>query len=141
MNIEENYHYTECGLDNVYVEGIEKISDDGERIITILCYKELHHLIAISCLSEGALIGSELKFIRTLLGLNPQQFSHEIGIDKDQLIKLESAREEPILVEVYVATASLYAKSKSIDIATDLIKPKSELLIKQTSDGEYRLAA
>ncbi len=46
-----NHHYTECGLQNVFIEGLTPvIDDDGDEIITIPAINELHHHCARHCL-------------------------------------------------------------------------------------------
>ena len=65
------YHYTECGLDNVWLEGVSiSIDDEGDDVLTIRNIGELHRVIAHCIVTrDGAIDGRELRFLRTGMGL------------------------------------------------------------------------
>jgi|SRR5208337_138802 len=71
------YRYTECGLDNVIIHGVEFIvDDDGEQVVSIPNINGLHRAIAESILLRQASIsGRELRFIRTEMGLTQAELA------------------------------------------------------------------
>ncbi len=75
------YHYTECGLDNVYLHNIPIVSDvNGEEVIKIPRINQLHNLIAKCLLSKkGLLNAKEIRFLRTNAGLMQAELSKILG--------------------------------------------------------------
>ena len=71
------YRYTECGLENVYIEGVDIIVDDeGESVVCIENINGLHRTIAKSIIvRNSSMTGSELRFIRTELGLTQAELA------------------------------------------------------------------
>ncbi len=70
----EDYHYTECGLPNVWIQGIPVFDDDGEETIRIPNVNGLHRLIAEGIVgSDGSLTGAELRFLRSEMGMTQSQ--------------------------------------------------------------------
>lgn len=68
---ESVYHYTECGLDTVWIGGIQMLTDDdGDEVLTIHNINGLHRVIAEGIIGrDGAMDGKELRFLRTEMGL------------------------------------------------------------------------
>ncbi|MCY4258876.1 MAG: transcriptional regulator [Rhodobacteraceae bacterium] len=66
-----HYHYTECGLNNVYIEGVHAALDHaGEDSIAIPAIGLLHKVIAEGIVNRpGKMTGQELKFLRSEMGL------------------------------------------------------------------------
>src|SRR6185295_12294799 len=92
----ECYHYTECGLDNIYlVNGfaITQTNDDEEIFI-----HDIHGLhIAISKIlifKKGLLQGSEIKFLRTMLDLSQSKLAALIGCRYQQILLWEKNKNE-----------------------------------------------
>lgn len=75
------YHYTECGLDNVYLYNISLVKDSGgEEVIYIPRINQLHKTIAFAITNKKGLISSkEIRFLRTLMGLKQSEFSSLLG--------------------------------------------------------------
>ena len=71
------HHYTECGLDNVYIEGVEPVIDDaGEKVHRIEKINGLHKAIALSIIDhENSMSGKELRFLRTEIGLTQAELA------------------------------------------------------------------
>lgn len=70
----EDYHYTECGLPNVWIQGIRELDDDGEETIRISNVHGLHKLIAEGILgSDGCLTGPELRYLRSEMSMTQAQ--------------------------------------------------------------------
>ena len=97
-----SHHYTECGLLNVYIEGIAvEVDDDGDEIITIPAVNELHRVIAFGIVSHAkGISGDELRFLRTEMGLTQAELSNLVHRDKQSIgrwerdeIEIDSASE------------------------------------------------
>jgi transcriptional regulator with XRE-family HTH domain len=69
------YRYTECGLDNVFIEGINVLIDDGdEKSTTIPNINALHRVIAHGIVSrKSGMSGKELRYLRTEMGMTQAQ--------------------------------------------------------------------
>ena len=86
-----DYHYTECGLDNVLIRDMPIIlDDDGDEILSIPAVNLLHALIMLE-LSEknGSWSASELKFVRTELGLTQSQLGELVDKDRQTIARWE----------------------------------------------------
>jgi DNA-binding transcriptional regulator YiaG len=85
------YHFTECGLDNIYlVNGFEitKNNDDEEIFI-----HDIHGLLKtigmMLVTKQGLLIGNEIKFIRTTLDLSQTALARSIGCSYQTILLWE----------------------------------------------------
>jgi len=85
------YHYTESGLANVYIEGLNPmIDDDGDEVIQIPAINELHRAIAqgIVCHEKG-MSPEELRFLRTEMGLTQSELAQLVHRDKQSVGRWE----------------------------------------------------
>lgn len=146
-----SYHYTECGLDNVFIEGMEAIQDhDGDEIIMIEAVGALHKVIAegIVCL-PSKMGGKELRFLRTEMGLTQAQLGEvlkvtlltvsrwerdEKGINDaaEMLVRLLTAKRLDLDIEIDVDTVS--------GKVTTSPEPR-EIHIDGSNAGKYHLIA
>ena len=71
------YRYTESGLDNVFIEGVNLIEDDaGEDCVTIPNVNGLHKAIAYGIVSRrSGMTGRELRFLRTEMGMTQAELA------------------------------------------------------------------
>jgi transcriptional regulator with XRE-family HTH domain len=71
------YLYTECGLDNVFIEGVNFVVDDmGEETISVPNINGLHHAIATGIVAKkSSLTGRELRFLRTEMGMTQAELA------------------------------------------------------------------
>lgn len=85
------YHYTECGLDNVYIEGIQVFQDDdGDDVVQIPFINALHNSIALGIIShEKSMSGNELRFLRTEMGLTQSELAVLIHVDRQTIGRWE----------------------------------------------------
>ena len=85
------YHYKECGLDNVIIEGVMPChDDDGDDVVTIPNVPGLHCAIAASIVAHGSGIsGSEFSPVLELRKenqknvatvTNPKLRRHMVGV-------------------------------------------------------------
>ena len=85
------YHYTECGLDNIYLVNGFKITKtaDGTGIF-ISNIEGLHKVICMILISKkDPLKGKEIKFIRTMLDLSQTRLAHLLGCRYQQILLWE----------------------------------------------------
>lgn len=88
----KKYHYTECGLDNIYlINGFEICNHaDGNSEIFIHDIHGLHQTIGMLLVfKQGPLIGSEIKFIRTTLDLSQKALGKILGLDYQTILSWE----------------------------------------------------
>ncbi len=90
--IKSKYHYTECGLDNVFLEGVNiwKCSC-GEQLVSIPAMPELHSLIGLNLIKKKSLLhGQEIRFLRKNIGLTATKLSKIIGVDNATMSRWEN---------------------------------------------------
>lgn len=75
------YHYTECGLNNIYLlNGYEITKNNSDEEIFIHDIHGLHKAIGMALVcKQGLLIGDEIKFIRTTLDLSQSALAKLLG--------------------------------------------------------------
>jgi len=71
------YRYTESGLDNVFIRGVNIHGDDaGEECITIPNVNELHKAIAHGIVHRpSSMTGKELRYLRTEMGMTQAELA------------------------------------------------------------------
>ena len=123
------YHYTECGLPNVYISGVTIASDGTIGIPNIIA---LHQSIVKAIIEKNSrLTGEEIKFLRTEIGMTQTQLSDHLGVTiktvqrwekngnsigkaEDMLIRL-TAKEELKITENTVWNFASKASEEPID--------------------------
>ena len=94
----QRYHYTESGLDNVYLENIElRLCDEcgtvTPRIPRIL---QLHETIARAVVSKPhSLNGAEIRFLRKQLRLKAKEFAAYLRTDVATYSRWENNAQSP----------------------------------------------
>lgn len=86
------YHYTECGLDNIYLVNGFKITktNKGDEEIFIHDIHGLHKKIANTLVfKRGLLAGNEIKFIRTTMDLSQTSLGRLLGLDYQTILGWE----------------------------------------------------
>ena len=90
------YHYTECGLPNVYLKNgftIEYI--DGEDYTSIDDMNNLHVAIAQTIAdSHTALRPAEFKFLRIELNLSQKMLGHRFGVSEQTIARYEKGQSD-----------------------------------------------
>lgn len=91
----EVYHYTECGLDNIYLGNIEMYTCVcGEVVAVIPDSTEVNASIGLWLIKKKTLLcGNELKFLRKNAGLNAKSFAEYIGVNKSTLSRWENDKQ------------------------------------------------
>jgi transcriptional regulator with XRE-family HTH domain len=90
------HHYTECGLQNVYIVGIDTMTDDeGDEVILVRAINQLHQVIAEGIVSHSkGMDGSELRFLRTEMGLTQSELAALVHRDKQSIGRWERSENE-----------------------------------------------
>lgn len=78
-----SYHYTESGLDNVYLKGVVIYKCEcGEELPEIPHIEELHRIIAFEIVkSPVPMTGSELRFLRKQMEMRATDLAALVGVD------------------------------------------------------------
>ena len=88
----QDYHYTECGLDNVVIADadFDIVDDDGEKIIQIPAVGMLHKAIAEGLINQsGALSGAEIRFLLTEMGMTQAELAKLLHRDTQSVGRWE----------------------------------------------------
>lgn len=90
------YHYTECGLNNIVIEGLSVLIDDeGDEVVEIPYINKLHSAIASGIvLHEQGMSGAELRFLRSEIGMTQAELANFLHKDKQTIGRWERAESE-----------------------------------------------
>ncbi len=112
------YHYTESGLDNIYLEGIDVYKCRcGEIVASIPKVPQLNSLIGLNLLKKKFLLnGKEIKYLRKNVGLTATKLSRYLGVDNATISRWENGTQniskphDHLLRLVYSSIKSLPAE-------------------------------
>jgi putative zinc finger/helix-turn-helix YgiT family protein len=92
-----NYRYTESGLSNVVLQGIE-VADCpkcGTSDVVIPRMAKIHRAIAQALANSPArLTGEQFRFLRKHLGLSGDQLGHYLHTDRTKISKWENSEDQ-----------------------------------------------
>lgn len=90
--MKKQYHYTESGLKNIWLNGVDiTIDDDGDECVNIPKINELNKEIAKSLIKkQGSMCGDELAFLRSYIDETQEQFSKRLGRTRVQIARWEN---------------------------------------------------
>lgn len=113
------YHYTECGLDNVWLENGYRLKKTAYgKAVAVEDVDGLHRALALELIGKpGRLSGKELKFLRVVMGLS-----------QGGLGKLLGATEQSV---------SLWERTGKVPQAADGL---TRLLAAEKLDGNYKVS-
>lgn len=114
------YQYTECGLDNVVIEGLSIVEDHaGEETVTIPAIGMLHQVIAEGIVGLPVkMTGAELRFLRTEMGLTQEQLAEILKVKPLSVSRWE--RSDPITDASEMLIRLLAAKRLELDVKLDV---------------------
>lgn len=106
------YHYTESGLDNVYLEnGFQIHETPYGKGVSIQDTEELHRTIAEWIVAlPNKLNGAELRFLRTEMDLSQRNLAAIIGGEEQNVFRWEKARKKAIPGPADRLVRSLYVE-------------------------------
>jgi transcriptional regulator with XRE-family HTH domain len=107
------YRYTECGLDDVFIEGCNfRVDDVGEDVITIPNINGLHRAIAEGLVTKpSSLTGKELRFLRTEIEMTQAELATVVHREPLAISRWERGEVETIdanaeaLIRLYACEA------------------------------------
>lgn len=88
----QSYHYTECGLDDVWLEAIELLICEECGSINPVLPKvlQLHAFISQAIIHDPApLSGDKIRFLRKELGIKAKDWASYIGVEPETLSRWE----------------------------------------------------
>ena len=138
-NTMNTYHYTECGLDNVFIEGMPTQMDDaGDDIVTIPAVGHLHRVIAESIVTyQYKMSGKELRFLRTEMGLTQDNLAAILKVKLLTISRWER-EESPIKHTAEILIRLMAIKRLSLDLAMD-VDEVSEKVNLSPQSGQIRI--
>lgn len=88
------YHYTECGLDSVYLKnGYEVAEVDGEECVGIQDIEGLHQAIGHCLVSKSELLEPrEFRFLRIEMGLSQAALGDLFGCEGQTIARYEKGQ-------------------------------------------------
>lgn len=113
------FHYTACGLDNVFLKkGGYVLSKDGKSY-SIKALDELHDCIAMALITGTQhLTGRELRFLRKELCLTQAKVAKRMGVDVQAVARWEKGKAKNPLADRFIRT--LYLSKKHADVSRNL---------------------
>ena len=92
----ETYLYTECGLPNVVLVGVEvrRCPSCGHHELVLPRVLELHRTIALAVIKKPArLSGTEVRYLRKYLGWSGADFARHVGVDPSTVSNWETDKD------------------------------------------------
>lgn len=92
----ETYLYTESGLPNVTLVGVEvrRCPSCGHHEVVLPRIEELHRTIALAVIRKRSrLTGAEVRYLRKYLGWSGVDFAHHIGVDPSTVSNWENDKD------------------------------------------------
>lgn len=122
------YHYTECGLDNVYIQGLAPmIDDDGDEVIRITFILDLHRAIAEGIVGHPkGMSGRELRFLRGEMGMTQAELAGIVHVDKQTVGRWERG-DTPLdsTAEVVVRRLAIEKLGLNLGLGIDALAARS----------------
>ncbi len=115
------YHYTECGFDNVFIKDMDTIQDHGgEATVTISAVARLHQVIAEGMITRSLkMSGKELCFLRTEMGLTQDKLADILKVTLLTISRWER-EETPIKDTAEMLVRLMAAERLELDINMDV---------------------
>jgi len=147
------YHYTECGLDNIIIEAdLIAIDDKGEKIVTIPAIGQLHNIIAQGLVAqENALSGTEIRFLRTEMGMTQAELAQLLHRDTQTVGRWERGEvaldaTQDIFIRQLAAEKLRLFIEKSVERQSRKVTPKAyrepiHIQLTKNKKAPYKLVA
>ena len=121
------YHYTECGLDNIYLRnGFELVPTKKGRMLHIHNVGGLHQAIGEMLVSEKKhLDGKEFRFLRHELNMTQQILAALLGVDVQTVANWEKEKIKDVPGPAQCVIRLLY--SEKMDGNQEICKPLERL--------------
>lgn len=131
----KKYQYIECGLDNIYIEGLMQDDDNGEQTITVPCIQSLHKHIAKEIINKTTKISNkEIRFLRIEMGLTEGELAKKLRVSQDMIVKLEekqgSSMEDKVDKRLRIAVYTMLVSERS-----PVISKPEKITLRVEKDG------
>jgi len=147
----QSYRYTECGLDNVVIDGVEvQLDDHGEDTYSIRNILGLHKVIAHAIISRAQnMTGAELRFLRSEMGFTQEQLAKLLSCDRVTISRWERGETtidaaSEMVVKLLAAEKLEVDRGMSVEQMArraDWAAEVTEIRIDGSNPANYRLAA
>lgn len=146
----KKHHYTECGLHNVYIHGLQIVVDDeGDEIISIQAVNQLHSVIALGIVSHKHGIScDELRFLRTEMGYTQAELATLVHHDKQSVGRWERGEfdmdgsSEAIIRRLAIEKLDLDLSSGIDELSRSSIpSSQTQTISIEANNGGYQLMA
>lgn len=125
------YRYTECGLDNVFIEGLPPCMDDqGDEVYSISNPVGLHRAIATGIVQHAkGMSGKELRFLRTEMGMTQAELGKLVHRDYQTIARWEKGTHElepmaeMIIRKHAIESLDLKVEDDSVDALSERVVP------------------
>lgn len=145
------YRYTDSGLDNVIIEGVNLIKDDaGDECLVIPNIGGLHREIVRGIVErKGGMSGRELRFLRTEMGMTQAELAAMLHREPLAVSRWERG-ESPLdgnaeaLVRLHATQALKLGEALNVREVAAWCVPTAEtppIVIDGSDPSHYRLAA
>lgn len=143
------YHYTECGLDNVVIEGVSFVKDQADdETIVIPAIGALHKVIAEGIVTQPSKMnGKELRFLRSEMGMTQEMLAELLKVTVLTIGRWERG-ESPIkdTAEMLVRLRAVEALKLGVKLSVDSVSKhvtlgaqKAEIRINHAGHSRYEL--
>jgi DNA-binding transcriptional regulator YiaG len=134
------YHYRECGLDNVTIDGVVPCQDDdGDEVITIPNITGLHREIASAIVQHKAGIsGKELRFLRTEMGMTQAELANVVHHDTQSIGRWERG-EVPIDPSAEVLIRLLAVERLDLKATADSLEELSRWCVSKAAPQPIKI--
>ncbi len=142
------YHYTECGLRNVWLTNGFTVRDfNGQKAVSISDADQLHRAIGRAIATKPYLTGTELRFLRKELGLSQKRLADLVGSTEQTVSLWERRGRMPkgydrLIRLFYLEMIDGNVKiQEMINRLIELDRNQTEKLIFSDTDSGWKMAA
>lgn len=93
----QEYHFTECGLDYVYLKGVRVwvCRRCDTRAAEVPSLTQLHLMIALHVVRKApSLRGQEIRFLRKALGMKAKELAAQLGYNPSTFSRFENDKDQ-----------------------------------------------
>ncbi|MBF9052582.1 transcriptional regulator [Roseobacter sp. HKCCD9010] len=152
MNDQSRYHYTECGLDNVWlVNGVERHDTPYGAGVSIVDVDGLHAAIGLRIADRAdQMAGAEFRFLRHELDLSQRTLGNLLGVDGQSIKRWERKSNTSLDGPGPRLLAALYRESttgdpdlsRSLEMLADLDAERHrQITLARTATDEWTVCA
>lgn len=137
--IEGAYHYTRCGLDNVWLVNGYRIEDMGEygQSVVVEHVENLERAIARRLTDlDRRLTGAEFRYLRTMLDLSQTAMGRVLGKDGQTIARWEGRKRKPVPQDSDAAIRQRYRESIGVPSVFSRIQDRLAELATSAANGE-----